>query len=302
MKKMKRKKNALLSILAVTASMAMVSPVAAEAIWTTLDDGTEVNFNIYAAKEDVYLNGGPGKGSGSNASGLPDGIYVFMVTDPPGKTLLSTDNAGCRQVTVSGGVFTGVVPFAGCEHAVGSAVVGTPVQLIPYLDTPNNGGEYKAWLTPKGSYQCPLDVPSCDTLDPANVTFGFIHDESKTDNFKVEDDVIVEIDTRFFDDTGQILDGRGIRWMDTHGASNTKWSYYAPEIYVNHEAHVEAPEVGQHYIGIGDQSGCTVGEVYVDGVKRKKSGPQTVPVRITQAMKNKSPFTIFVDVFCTSTQ
>ena len=59
------------------------------AIWTTLSDGTEVNGNIYDAKEDVYLNGGPGKGAGSNAPGLPDGTYIFMVTNPSGKTLLS---------------------------------------------------------------------------------------------------------------------------------------------------------------------------------------------------------------------
>ena len=32
------------------------------AIWTTLGDGTEVNFNLYPSKESVYLNGGPGKG------------------------------------------------------------------------------------------------------------------------------------------------------------------------------------------------------------------------------------------------
>ena len=72
------------------------------AIWTTVVDGTEVNFNIYDSKEDVYLNGGPGHGSGSNSNGLPDGIYVFMVTDPSGATLLSTDAAECRQVSVAG--------------------------------------------------------------------------------------------------------------------------------------------------------------------------------------------------------
>lgn len=297
------KKNSLLSILAMMASMAMVSPVAAEAIWTTLADGTEVNFNIYDLKEDVYLNGGPGKNAGTNAKGLDDGTYVFMVTNPNGDVLLSTDAAGCRQVIVIGGFFAGVVPFDTCQHALGTLGASTPVQLIPYLDTPNNGGEYKVWLTPLGSYLCngDLNVVDCGIGGP-DTHHGFIHSESKTDNFKVKDDVIVEIDTRFFDDTGQILDGRRIRWLDTHSASNTKWSYYAPEIYVNHEAHVEAPEVGLHYIVIGDQPGCTVGEVYAGGVKRKKSGPQTVPVRITQAMKNKSPFTIFVDVFCTSTE
>lgn len=266
------------------------------AIWTTLADSTEVNFNIYPSKESVYLNGGPGKGAGSNANGLPDGTYVFMVTDPPGKTLLSTDAAECRQVNVVDGVFDNVdAAPAGCAHALGSAPVGTPVQLIPYNDTPNNGGEYKVWLTPVGAYQCALNVVSCD-----QATFGFIHSESKTDNFKVGDEVPDEIDTRFHEGYygGPYLDGLSIRWQDTHGASNTKFSYYEPEHFINHEAHVEAPEIGTHYITIGNQPGCTVGDVYVAGSKQRKKGPQTVGVKVTKAMKQKGTFTIFVDVVC----
>ena len=110
------------------------------------------------------------------------------------------------------------------------------------------------------------------------------------------------IDTRFFDTDGNILDGRGITWTDTLGASNAKYSYYAPQIDVNHEAHVEAPEVGTHFISIQNQPGCTVGNVAVAGVNQKKAGPQTVPVRVTQGMKKKGTFTVFVDVTCTATQ
>src|SRR5438046_6758042 len=85
------------------------------AIFTTLADGSEVNYNIYQAKEDVYLDGGPGPGAPQTAAGLDDGTYVFQVTDPSGKTLLSTDPAGCRQFTVSGGIITGVVAYGGCQ-------------------------------------------------------------------------------------------------------------------------------------------------------------------------------------------
>src|SRR5262249_6322119 len=250
------------------------------AIWTTLVDGTEVDFNVYDSKEDVYLNGGPGKGSGSNANGLPDGTYVFMVTDPSGATLLSTDPAGCRRVTVVNGVFDNVAAAGACAHATGTALVGTPVQLMPYDDTPNNGGEYKAWLTPVGSYQCLLELVSCEQGDH----FGFIHSESKTDNFKVGEEVPDEIDTRFhngFFGRG-LLDGFAIRWQDTLGASNTKYSYFEPAHFINHEAHVEAPEVGTHYISIGNQAGCSVGDVYVDGTKQRKKGPQTVGVKVTK--------------------
>lgn len=269
-------------------------PAAAQipgAIWTSLFDGSEVNFNIYSAKEDVYLNGGPGHGAGTNANGLaPDGLWVFMVTDPSGHTLLSTDAAQCRLVEVQNGIFSGVA--GPCPHNEGAAIVGTPVQLLPYDDTPNNGGEYKVWLTPVGQYVCPLSEISCD-----DGNFGFINSESKTDNFKVNS-IADEIDTRFFDRHGNILDNRMITWFDTVGASNNKWSYYDPSHVIMHEAHVEAPEVGKHYISIQNQPGCTVGSVFVDGVQTNTIGPQTVKVNVTKGMKNKGTFTIFVDVYC----
>src|SRR6266851_2098118 len=86
------------------------------AIFTTLSDGSAVNFNIYPSKDAVYLDGGPPPGAPQTAAGLPDGTYVFQVTDPSGKTLLSLDIANCRQFTVSGGIITGVV-VTGCQHA-----------------------------------------------------------------------------------------------------------------------------------------------------------------------------------------
>jgi hypothetical protein len=68
--------------LILAASVAAHAP--SGAIFTTLPDGSEVNFNIYEAKEDVYLDGGPGIGAPQTAAGLDDGIYVFQVTDPSG--------------------------------------------------------------------------------------------------------------------------------------------------------------------------------------------------------------------------
>src|SRR5205823_12044891 len=58
-------------------------------IFTTFQDGTTVNANIYPSKDSVFLNGGP---QNHSAKGLPDGIYYFQVTDPNGSVLLSTDN------------------------------------------------------------------------------------------------------------------------------------------------------------------------------------------------------------------
>jgi hypothetical protein len=287
----------VLGLAAAAAAPAALADVSG-AIYTTVFNGTEVNFNIYDNKLDVYLNGGPGKGAGSPSPGLvPDGIYIFMVTDPSGKDLLSTDPARCRQVVVTGGITTAVVD-TDCEHNVGPLQPGgsVAVQLMPYNDTPNNGGEYKAWMTPLVSYAC----ADLNVIDCPNAKHGFIESESKTDNFKV-DAVEDEIDARFYDTFGNVLDQRKITWHDTLGASNTKWSYYDPAHWVLHEAHVEAPEIGTHFIKIENQPGCTVGKVFVDNVKTKAEGPQTVPVRITKTMKMKGKFTVFVDVMCIST-
>jgi hypothetical protein len=285
----------MLGLVATTLAVPPAFASVSGAIYTTLSDGSEVNFNIYASKFDVYLNGGPGKGAGSNAPGLvPDGVYVFMVTSPNGE-LLSTDNAECREVQVTGGLIVGAT--GPCPHVNGTLQGGggIAVQLMPYNDTPNPGGEYKAWLTPLDKYVCPLNVVTCD--EGRN---GFINSESKTDNFKVNS-VADEIDTRFRSPSGGFLDNRKITWFDTLGGSNEKWSYYDPARVILHEAHVEAPEVGTHYISIANQVGCTVGDVYVDGNKTRQHGPQTVAVKVTKGMKSKGTFTVFVDVMCTST-
>ena len=151
------------------------------AIFTTMNDGTMVNGNVYENKEDVYLNGGP---QNQNAQGLPDGDYYFQVTDPPGATLLSTDLAVCRQATVVGGKMAGHAQAsvdAGCAHANGNFDASngtTPVQLIPYNDTPNPGGEYKVWLIKKGAA----------TVGEDGITLSFANSDSKTDNFKIRND------------------------------------------------------------------------------------------------------------------
>ena len=275
------------------------------AIFTTLPDGSEVNYNIYAAKEDVYLDGGPGVGAPQTAAGLDDGSYVFQVTDPSGKTLLSTDPGRCRQVVVSNGIITGVVA-TGCQHLTGLDVDhgATTVQLMPYLDTPNPGGEYKVWITTVADYLlgCEalgvangLDVVNCGGKTGGNA-HGFIPRHSKTDNFKVGG-TPREIDTRFRDGNiwGPFIDGPGIVWTDPLGASNAKWAYLNVALDINHEAHVEAVEAGTHLINIPAQAGCNVGEVYLAGTLLRTRGPQVVKVTISPSFKGD---TIFVDVVC----
>jgi hypothetical protein len=150
--------------------------LAGDALYTTTKDGTAVNANIYPTSTDVYISGGP---QNKNSAGLPDGTYYFQVTDPSGGTLLSTDPAICRQVTVLNGHIDGATGPA-CEHTDGTLNLanGTlPVQLFPFSPTPNAGNEYKAWLIP-------TTAASISASDPTVLIFA--NRDAKTDNFKVQ--------------------------------------------------------------------------------------------------------------------
>lgn len=265
------------------------------AIFTTVKDGTEVNLNQYAQKEDVYLDGGPGVNAPQFAAGLNDGVYVFQVTDPSGKTLLSTDVAGCRRFTVTGGIITSVAVAGACAHLTGNDVDHPPaitVQLMPYDDTPNPGGVYKVWVTPVEQYQCPLDQVECKTRGAKH---GFIPSWSKTDNFKVKAGPPRELDTRFIAENGQLIDGMGQLYIDPLGGSNHKYSVWNPSILAFHEAHVENIENGLHQVYIDDQPGCAVGAIVAWGQLLSDPGPQMVRLNVTASFTDE---TIFVDVYC----
>jgi hypothetical protein len=182
---------ALLAAIAAACVFPCIAQVSG-AIYTTRADGTTVNANIYDLNTDVYLNGGP---QNATSAGLPVGIYYFQVTDPSGSTLLSTDNAACRQLQVTSnssgkGVVYGVpatVP-ASCDtglHSLGTynaANNSIPVQLAPFDATPNAGGEYKVWLfstnADAGCTTAP-DSSNPRVLNPQPASCA------KTDNFKV---------------------------------------------------------------------------------------------------------------------
>ena len=155
------------------------------AIFTTNVNGTRVNQNKFDNKCDVYLDGGPGINAPQGAAALPDGDYYFQVTDPSGKTLLSTDTVASRQVNVTNGIFTG--PSGAGNHATGNDTDHPPaktIQLCDYLDTPNNGGVYKVWVTPIGDFVG--DPSAVDFRCNQGCFHGFIPAHSKTDNFKVK--------------------------------------------------------------------------------------------------------------------
>lgn len=114
------------------------------AIWTTDVACGGININLFANKSDVYLNGGPN----GNGQGLADGNYFVKVTDPSGATLLG-------HVSASGAVHVTDGHFDACYNLY---------SLTAFDDTPNNGDEYKVWVSQDSE-------------------FG--NGDNKTDNFKV---------------------------------------------------------------------------------------------------------------------
>ncbi|MFN8507912.1 MAG: hypothetical protein U0547_10145 [Dehalococcoidia bacterium] len=145
----------LLLVLAGRAG-AVPAPGLTGAIFTTNAGCGTVNGNIYDAKTDVYLDGGP---SNPGSAGLPDGEYYVKVTAPDG-TLLGTSVGTADETPVV--VLNG--EFAQCYQLM-AILKRASNGLAGYDDTTNPGGEYKVW------------VSRVSTFDP---------NESKTDNFKVK--------------------------------------------------------------------------------------------------------------------
>src|SRR5881296_1084612 len=74
-----------LSLIVSTALQA--DPPLPGAIFTTDSTCNGVDLNIYSAKGDVYLDGGPAH---PGAASLPPGDYYVQVTDPSGACVLGT--------------------------------------------------------------------------------------------------------------------------------------------------------------------------------------------------------------------
>lgn len=156
------------------------------------------NGNIYDNKGDVYLNGGP---QNCGPAGLDDGDYYFQVTNPGGSLLLSSDAVSERRVTVLGGVITA---YDGTTHGTGVGPCNSvTVQLIPYGDTDNNGGEYKVWMTPVEAYDS----------SATSGTFGFADADSKTDNFHLRASFVCPPD---HPDCQQQPSVTGLKWYDAN--------------------------------------------------------------------------------------
>ena len=219
--------------------MAQVAPVNAKvsgAIFTTIADGTIVNANTqYTSKCDVYLDGGPGVHAPAGAAGLPEGDYFFQVTDPNGQTLLSTDVVNNRRFHVSSdGVIVAYTGTGGPVHAtgidqahpeVGAITIAMANASCPtdYLDTPNNGGVYKVWVTPVASFVG--DPAQVDNACGNGCYHGFAASASKTDNFKVKPNTAtfcLTVTKQIVDPVGNLSPGFNwpITLTDPNGGTN----------------------------------------------------------------------------------
>jgi hypothetical protein len=189
------------------------APALSGAIFTTDQNGTLVNGNTqYLSKcgaTGVYLDGGPGPNAPATAASLADGDYYFQVTDPSGKTLLSTDPVSKRCFTVASGVISGACPtgnhatFTDQDQASRGARV---VELcaapeVPFLNTTNEDGVYKVWVTPVGDgtsagggFVGDPNLVDNDCNGVKSCFHGFVASRSKTDNFKAPNTVVTPPD------------------------------------------------------------------------------------------------------------
>jgi hypothetical protein len=178
---------------------------------------------------DGYEQPEPGKPNGNNGTPIPN---CHVDDDPPHPT--DPGVAG-----TSGHHDTNVDLDHGDDFG---AIV---VQLMPFLDTPNPGGVYKAWMIPIERYEANggdlEDVPGDKNNeivkkkgqfqgyvnDPG---FGPPRDQSKTDNFKVR-----EVPPWLYIFKFEDLDGDGVK--DEGEPEITGWTVYYREIYDgdNHE-------------------------------------------------------------------
>jgi hypothetical protein len=141
-------------------------------------------IEVFPHRDDVYLAAGPTSSPCQFAAYLPDGQYVFQVTDASGKTLLSTDPVSERTFTVAGGVIASV---SGTSHATGSltACGSATIQLPPYNDAGPMDALYVLWVISSGAFDG--DPTQVDPVCGTGCFHGFHVDASLATAFRVED-------------------------------------------------------------------------------------------------------------------
>ena len=192
------------AVLAATTAAVLLLPMGATAIvagagFTTDNPGVtdpclngppghttpSVNCNIYNAKGDVWLNGGPSAGQNH----LTDGTYVFAVLEPSGQNdpndggannLSDTDPAGGTGVTGGGDSSTnrqftvvGGKSFdnLGSHDEFDGGALGLMIRLIPYDTTSNPGGVYILAICKISSSAAAVAIDPTPTVAPSDCKY-----------------------------------------------------------------------------------------------------------------------------------
>jgi hypothetical protein len=139
---------------------------------------------VFAAKAGVFFAVGSTSTPCQSFAYLPDGTYVFQVTDRTGSTLLSTDPASERTITVKNGV---IASYGGTTHAVGprTACGSLTIGLAPFNDAGSRDAGYVLWVTPLANFE---GQPSqVDVVCGTGCFHGFRPENSRAIFFRVED-------------------------------------------------------------------------------------------------------------------
>ena len=234
----------VLTIVALTGFFLSIGSVRADApvtgaIFTTDETCTDVNVNIYDHKSDVYIDGGP---EHPGSAGLPDGSYCVQVTDPSGQTILGRSDPGV--VTVVGGEFIACYQLSSTVKSASSGFT-----QYGYDDTPNEGGEYKVWV-------------SMDCTFPNNL--------SKTDNFQVENECergTIEV-TAFYD-----ANANGIK--DGAEQDMVGWRF---DVFQHHNLQVTKRTPRTGFVRVGDYA-------MIAGTPLQLNWVHTTPARFECALE-----------------
>ena len=293
-------KNRTCAVLAV-AVLAGISGVEGQtkgltgAIFTTLKNGAAVNANKYDSSCAVYLDGGPGPHAPAKAAGLPDGDYYFQVTDPSGKQLLSTDPVSNRRVRVANGVIVAYTGFGGAPHPtgldqdhpeLGAITVGLANTTCPsdFLVSSNDGGVYKAWVTPVASF---LGNPNLvDNPCSGGCFHGFVASTSKTDNFNLGPTFCLTVQKQFLFDDGSLAPGAGWEFdvTDSVGVVNG--------YFTNDSGEVKICGLTEGAYTVSESPDSTVAGLYVNGV----SLPFSTIYSFTWKLNQPDPVILFVNL------
>ena len=137
------RRNLTTGALAVLATAALGATVAnaapSGAAFSTNPGGATVNENHYSKKSDVSINGGPTGSAAPHAAALPNGEYVYRVTDASGKMALTVEEG-------SFGVEDGRIVWSTGAATTDSSGDILTVAVGEFGDSFN--GVYKLWIAP----------------------------------------------------------------------------------------------------------------------------------------------------------